>query len=304
VPDDLMPPAPAPTTSYCYRHPQTATGVHCTRCGRPICTECMVQAPVGFQCPECVAEAKKDFRAGPGRALRRGVSVTSVLLVAIAVPFVLELVMGGPGSLMSGPDGQTLFDLGAMQPFAIAAGQFWRLFTAMFLHVGLLHIAFNAYALWIFGRMVERDYGRVQMLLIYLVSGFLASVASYVWSDPRTLSVGASGAIFGIFGAFIAYNYRRRNTALGSANLRSAITLIALNAFLAFAVRGIDWRAHVGGLLAGRACGFIAEGWGPPAQRRLIRVAGYTALMAIGIALVVYRTNQLREAFGTILGIT
>jgi membrane associated rhomboid family serine protease len=302
VSEDVLPPAPAPTTEYCYRHPQTATAVHCTRCGRPICTECMIEAPVGFQCPECVAQARADFRQGPGRALRGGVSVTKVLLVAIAIPFVLEIVKGGPTSMMN-PSGQVLFDLGAMQPFAIAAGQYWRLFTAMFLHVGILHIAFNAYALWVFGSMVERDYGRVQMLLIYLVSGFLASVASYVWSDPRTLSVGASGAIFGIFGAFFAYNYRRRHTALGSANLRTALSLLVINAILAFSISGIDWRAHVGGFVAGVACGLVSEGWGPPAQRRVIRVAGYVALLAIGTALVVYRSNELREAFTGILGL-
>ena len=302
VPEDVLPPAPAPTTEYCYRHPQTATGVHCTRCGRPICTECMIEAPVGFQCPECVSRAKADFRQGlPDRAARGGVTVTKVLLVAIGAMFVLEIVQGGPTSMMD-PDGQVLFDLGAMQPLAIAAGQFWRLFTAMFLHIGIFHIAFNAYALWVFGSMVERDFGRVQMLLIYLVSGFLASVTSYVWAGPTTLSVGASGAIFGIFGAFFAYNYRRRHTALGSQNLRTALSLLVLNAILAFSISGIDWRAHVGGFVAGVACGLVSEGWGPPAQRRLIRVVGYVALMGIGTALVVYRTNELRDAFGTILG--
>jgi membrane associated rhomboid family serine protease len=304
VSEDVLPPAPAPTTEYCYRHPQTATAVHCTRCGRPICTECMIEAPVGFQCPECVAQARSDFRQGPAATLRSGgFSVTKALLVAIAIPFVLEIVKGGPTSFMN-PNGQTLYDLGAMQPFAIAAGQYWRLFTAMFLHVGILHIAFNAYALWIFGQMVERDYGRVQMLLIYLVSGFLASVATYVWSDPRTLSVGASGAIFGIFGAFFVYNYRRRHTALGAQNIRTALSLLVLNAILAFSISGIDWRAHVGGFVAGVACGWVSEGWGPTSQRRVIRVVGYVGLVAIGIALVVYRTNELRDAFGAILGLS
>ena len=301
MPEDLLPPAPAPAAEYCYRHPQTATGVHCTRCGRPICTECMIEAPVGFQCPECVSRAKTDFRQGPGRAVRGGVTVTKVLLVAIVGMFVLEIVKGGPTSMMN-PDGRMLFDLGAMQPFAIAAGQFWRLFTAMFLHIGILHLAFNAYALWVFGSMVERDFGRTQMLLIYVVSGFLASVTSYVWADPRTLSVGASGAIFGIFGAFFVYNYRRRHTALGSQNLRTALSLLVLNAILAFSISGIDWRAHVGGFVAGVACGLVAEAWGPPAQRRIIRVVGYLGLIAIGTVLVVYRTNELRDAFGAILG--
>lgn len=299
--DDLMPAAPAVET--CYRHPGTQTGVHCTRCGRPICTECMVEAPVGYQCPECVAEARREFRKGPGRPLRGGLDVTKVLLVAILAAFALEAVVGGPRAILDRPEPEALFNLGAMQPFAIADGQYWRLFTAMFLHLGILHIAFNAYALWLFGRTVERDYGRGQMLLIYVISGFLASVASYAWADPRTLSVGASGAIFGIFGAFIVYNYRRRHTAMGNANLRSAVMLIVLNTLLAFGFRGIDWRAHLGGLIAGLACGLIAEGWGSQGQRRAIRVVGYLGLLAVGTALVVWRTNELREAYGSIFGI-
>ena len=90
--EDVLPPAPAPTTEYCYRHPQTATAVHCTRCGRPICTECMIEAPVGFQCPECVSQARADFRQGPGALRRSGFSVTKALLIAIAIPCVLEIV--------------------------------------------------------------------------------------------------------------------------------------------------------------------------------------------------------------------
>jgi membrane associated rhomboid family serine protease len=295
MPDDALPAAPTtPTTEYCYRHPHTATGVHCTRCGRPICTECMIPAPVGYQCPECVGQARREFRRGPVGPLRGGVSVTKVLLVAIAVPFVLETLMGGPNALFNGPDGNTLIDLGAMQPLLIAHGQYWRLFSAMFLHLGLLHIGFNAYALWLFGRMVESEFGHAKALLIYLVSGFLASVASYAFGDVVMVAVGASGAIFGIFGAFIAYNYRRRHLAMASANLRWAMTLILINAFLAFTFRGIDWRAHVGGLVAGVACGVVAEGWGTAARRRLIAVLGFAGLIALGTALVVWRTNEIR----------
>jgi membrane associated rhomboid family serine protease len=256
----------------------------------------MIPAPVGYQCPSCVEEARKEFRRGPGRPLRGGLSVTKVLLVAIAIPFVLEIAIGGPDAAFDGPNGADLIRLGAMQPVLIAGGQYWRLFTAMFLHLGLLHIAFNAYALYLFGQMVETEFGRVRMILIYVVAGFLASVASYGFGDPGAVAVGASGAIFGIFGAFIAYNYRRRHLAQSAANLRWAMTLILLNAVLAIAFRGIDWRAHVGGLVAGVACGVVAEGWGSPAQRRLIQVVGFVALAAIGVAIVVWRTDDLRSA--------
>jgi rhomboid family protein len=141
--EDHLPSPPAPTIEVCYRHPDVPTRVHCTRCERPICPDCMIPAPVGFQCPECVEEARREFRKGPGRPLRGGVSVTKALLVAIAIPFVIEVLLGGPQALFN-PSPKLLFDLGAMQPIAVAGGQFWRLFTAMFLHVGLLHVALNA----------------------------------------------------------------------------------------------------------------------------------------------------------------
>ena len=296
--EEPLPPAPAPALEVCYRHPGVQTRVHCTRCGRPICPDCMVQAPVGFQCPECVADARREFKRGPGRALRGGVGVTQVLLAVILGVFVLEVVKGGPGSLLTGPGEQALFDLGAMFPPAIAAGQFWRLFTAMFLHAGLLHLGFNAYALWLFGRQVESAYGRTWMLLIYLVSGFLATVASYAFGPISSLGVGASGAIFGIFGAFIAHNYRRRHLALAAANLRMAMTLILLNLLLAFGFARIDWRAHLGGLVVGFLAGYVAEGFGSAAQRRAIQVLGVLALLGVGVAVVVWRTNDIRSMFG------
>ena len=295
--EDHLPSPPAPTIEVCYRHPNVQTRVHCTRCERPICPDCMIPAPVGFQCPECVEEARRDFRKGPGRPLRGGVSVTKALLVAIAIPFVIEVVVGGPQALFS-PSAQILFDLGAMAPPAVAAGQFWRLFTAMFLHVGLLHVALNAYFFYLFGRVVESVYGKTWMLLIYLVAGFLASVASYAFGPVTTLAVGASGAISGVFGAFIAYNYRRRHIASNAANLRMAVTVIVLNAVIAVAYRSIDWRAHVGGLVAGFALGYLADDAVPARQRAVARFAGVATLIALGIALVVWRTAEIRSLPG------
>ena len=295
--EDHLPSPPAPTIEVCYRHPDVQTRVHCTRCERPICPDCMIPAPVGFQCPECVAEARREFRKGPGRPLGGGVSVTKALLVAIAIPFVIEIVVGGPQALFN-PSPKLLFDLGAMQPIAVAGGQFWRLFTAMFLHVGLLHVALNAYFFWLFGRVVESVFGRTWMLLIFLVSGFLASVASYAFGPVLALAVGASGAISGVFGAFLAYNYRRRHLAANAGNLRMALTVIVLNAFIAVAYSSIDWRAHVGGLVAGFALGYLADDAVPARQRAVARFAGVATLVALGIALVVWRTAEIRSLPG------
>jgi membrane associated rhomboid family serine protease len=299
--EDHLPFPPAPTIEVCYRHPDVQTRVHCTRCDRPICPDCMIPAPVGHQCPECVEQARRDFRSGPGRALRGGVSATKALLVAIAIPFVIEVILGGPQALFN-PSAQILFDMGAMQPIAVADGQFWRLFTAMFLHAGLLHVALNAYFFWLFGRMVEASFGRTWMVLIYVVAGFLASVASYAFGPVTTLAVGASGAISGVFGAFIAYNYRRRQHAMNAANLRLALTVIVLNAVIAIGYSSIDWRAHVGGLVAGFALGYLADSSGPARQRAVVRFAGVATLVVIGIALVLWRTAEIRSAFPQFFG--
>ena len=303
---DPTPDLPAPPAlDRCYRHPSEETGVHCTRCGRPICPRCMVPAPVGYQCPSCVEEARREFRQGPGRrvavARAKGVSPTSVLLAAIIAMYVVEIAVGGPGSLMAGPPTPKLVDLGAAVALwpargglvGIATGQYWRLVSSMFLHAGLLHIAFNAYALWIFGNVVEQELGRLRFLLIYFVTGLCAGAASYAFG-PEAVAVGASGAIFGIFGAFIAYNFRRRHLAVAAARLRAAVTLILLNAFLAFTISGIDWRAHVGGLVAGLAAGYVAEGTGSASNRRTILVLGFLALFAVAVGLVVWRTGQIR----------
>lgn len=288
-----LPPPPSPALAFCYQHPTEPTRVRCTRCGRPICTACMIPAPVGHQCPECVEQARREFAAGPGRRIAvRRLSATRVLLAAIVAVFVLELAVGGPSSF--GGSDRSLLRLGALQPFLIADGQFYRLFTAVFLHAGLFHILFNAWALWIFGTMVERDYGTPRFVAIFLLTGLLASATSYAFGPPTTIGVGASGAIFGIFGAFVAYNYRRRHLALAAANLRWAATLLLINLVLAFSIPGIDWRAHLGGLLSGLAAGAVAEGWGPRRRRVLVTVLGFTALAGVLVALVAWRTVELR----------
>jgi membrane associated rhomboid family serine protease len=183
-------PPPPPGGDHCYRHPEVATGVHCTRCGRPICPECMIAAPVGHQCPTCVAEAKREYRQGPGRrvavANAKAISVTTVLLALMGVGYVLEVAAGGAGSLVSGPNTLHLVRLGASVGLAqlpngdvvgIATGQEWRMVTAIFLHGGILHLLFNAYALWIFGPVVERELGRGRFLAIFLTTGLFASAA-------------------------------------------------------------------------------------------------------------------------------
>jgi membrane associated rhomboid family serine protease len=281
------------TLETCYRHPRVVTGVHCTRCGRPICPDCMNPAPVGYQCPGCVAEAR---RTAPRQRVRvrfflgRPGSITTTLMMVNIAMFLVETVLGGSGSLFSGPSQQKLFDLGALFPPAIALGhQYWRLITPMFLHAGLIHLAFNSYALYLLGFLVEDAFGKAKFVALYFIAGFLASVTSFAFGPVGEVGVGASGAIFGLLGAWVAFNYRRRTSPMASANLRWALMLIGLNVILGFSIPGIDWRAHFGGLVAGVLLGAVLEGFGPRTIRPLVQVGGLILLIAGGIALTAWR---------------
>jgi rhomboid protease GluP len=206
----------------------------------------------------------------------------------------VELVTGAAGGLWSGGSNSALVRMGALQPLYIAHNHdYWRLFTAMFLHASILHILLNMYALYLFGYVIETTLGTWRFLTIYFVAGFLASVTSYLFSDPGIVGVGASGAIFGLLGAWVAYNLRRRDTALGAANLRGALMLIALNLFLGFTIPNIDNFAHLGGLFAGFLCGLLVEGVGPRDSRQLVQVVGFVALVVLGVVLTVVRTHAL-----------
>lgn len=278
----------------CYRHPDEPTGVHCTRCNRPICPDCMTQAPVGYQCPNCVAEAKAERpRMRVRFAVGRPGSMVTVLIAANVAMFVIELVTGGSG-LLGGGNQQKLFDLGALFPLAVAQGhQYWRLLSVMFLHDGLIHLALNMYGLYLLGYLMEQTLGSARFTALYFVSGFLASTTTFVFSDPRTLAVGASGAIFGLLGAWVAYNFRRRGSPIASANLRMALMLIVLNLVIGFSIAGIDNYAHIGGLVAGVVAEFFIEGFGSRQTRRVVNWAGLAGMVVIGVVAVVMRTSAL-----------
>jgi membrane associated rhomboid family serine protease len=298
--DDATPPTqlPAPPEAErCYRHPDRETLVHCTRCGRPICPECMIPAPVGHHCPECVAEAKREFRQGAGRRIAiRGLSVTRAIMAITIVAFIVEVSLAGAGSLMAGPSPQKLVDLGGAFPPAIASGEWWRLFSPMLLHIGLLHLALNMYALYLFGPQVERDFGKTTLIVIYLVAGFAGNVAEYAFGPVISVGAGASGAIFGLLGAFLAYYYRRRHTAVGRFNVQWVWQILILNVVLTFAISGIGYLAHLGGFVAGIALG-AAFDRGSIRQRSL-PWAATVALVVLGIALVMWKTPQIKSQLG------
>ncbi|MGH2668098.1 MAG: rhomboid family intramembrane serine protease, partial [bacterium] len=260
--------------------------VHCTRCGRPICPDCMEPAPVGHHCPTCDAEGRRSIRR-LRLGVRSGLSAAMVLLGINVAVFLVEVALGGATDL------GVLVRMGALVPALIVEGEYWRLFASMFLHVGLLHLLFNSFGLYIFGNLIEGALGRVRFLAVYFLSGITAGSASFAFGSPGRVAAGASGAIFGLLGAWLAFNWRRRETGLAQANIQGALVLVGLNLFLGFSVPGIDNIAHMGGLIAGAIAGLAAEGVGSRPLRIFSQIAGFAFLIGAAVSLVAWRVEAL-----------
>jgi rhomboid protease GluP len=157
------------------------------------------------------------------------------------------------------PSAEVLYRWGGNLGVLTVQGEWWRLLTSMFLHAGLIHLAFNGYFLWVIGRVTEQVFGKTAFVLIYLGSGLIASLVSLLW-QPMVVSVGASGALFGVFGAFLGFTLRRRDVlpeAFVKHVYRNALILIGLNLVIGLSVSNIDIAAHIGGLLAGLGIGWL-----------------------------------------------
>ena len=276
----------------CYRHPDRETGVSCSNCERPICPECMTAAPVGYQCPECIragaASTRPTTTVFGGQAQRDGL-VSWTLMGICATAFVALGLLDLAGGL----------DRWALQPVAIALGDQWiRLLTAMFLHSGLLHLAFNMYALFLLGPPLERALGHGRFLTLFLVAGLGGSVASFVFSPIQTISVGASGAIFGLMTAWIVV-HRRLN-----ADATPIIVLFGINVVLGFVVGGIDWRAHLGGAAVGALVTVIlTSGRGQAGRAQAGRQALLVGLVVLGlVAAAAWRAQQIQAMLLGVIG--
>ncbi len=273
----------------CYRHGDRETYVRCVRCDRPICPDCMRAASVGFQCPECVREGAKSIRqprtSFGGRVTRNDNNVTlSLIGINLAVYVVAGLT--NPAALTR-MIGTTLHERFALVGVQVAEGEFYRLVTSAFLHYGPLHIAFNMYALWLFGQELERLYGRVRFTVLYFVSALGGGVLAYLVTNPHDQLAGASGAVFGLFGA---YFITARKLGLRTGGI---LALVGINLVFGFVVPNIGWTAHIGGLITGAAMAAVIAYAPRGARRDLVQIAG-TALIVIGLCVaIVVRTAQL-----------
>ena len=313
MPDDLG-------VEHCYRHPDRATGVRCSECGRPICHECMTPAAVGFRCPECMAEQRRG--AGRPRVVTRqqtrnrwesrgtmgpgsGLTVTKVLVAINILVFVAELGTGAvsrSAGLISGyGSGIAMHNMGALAPYdVIVQHEYWRMFSVMFLHYDLIHIAFNMWALWVLGQYVEAIIGHAKFLVLYLVSGLAGSVLIIYAAPLVGITAGASGAIYGLFGALALYAFVNRNRDFGSrAVLGNIVILLVINLAITFGFRGISWQGHIGGLIGGTAMmgAFMLFGRKSPGGRFTgSDIALTLAAVALIVALTYWRVQTATVA--------
>lgn len=265
---------------FCYRHSKAESFVLCQRCGNTICPDCQIQAPVGFQCPDCAGVKKSS---GLGKIFSRGASRSVTLETRPTATFVLLgiIIAIYAGQFLSGGLLTQWFlywpPLTALEP--------WRMITTIFVHSSssVFHILFNGYSLFILGTLVERLIGPGRFVTLFMFSGFGGSVLVLLLS-PTSAVVGASGAIFGLFGALFVIQ-----RSFGGANMQLLIVL-ALNLVMGFIVPGISWQAHIGGLITGAIVANImvkTRGEEPKRQRQGLALVGLGlgALTVLGVVL-------------------
>jgi membrane associated rhomboid family serine protease len=294
----------------CYRHPGRETWIRCQRCERGICPDCMNEAAVGFQCPECLAEGRKTVRQAlapyGGRPSANPALTSIVLIVLNAVVWIAVMATGGRSSrliewIALRPNG---FCIGGLPSYDISAGECsaidgalwvpgvadgapWQLVTSIFAHVEPWHLGFNMLALWVLGPQLERVLGRARYLALYLLSGLAGSVAIYWLSPEYQSTLGASGAVFGLMGGLIVVGHK-----IGG-QVQGLLMWLGINVALTFLVPNVSWQGHFGGLVGG---GLIAAllVYAPKQRRTAVQLGGLVLLGVLLAGATVARTLTLQ----------
>lgn len=287
--------------NFCYRHPDRQSFVLCQRCLRTICAECQTQMPVGVICPECLRDQQKSSgaprpRRAPRilRAVRSDDSRPLVTYGIIGVTFFAFVVglIPGAGLMVR----QTLALIPPLlYPSLTGSFEPWRLFTVLFVHSGFWHVGLNMLALWMLGRSLEPMLGRSRFLWLYVLSGLGGSVAVVLFGFTSAV-VGASGAIFGLFGALLVIGRHIGANITGIAVVLGINLVITFLPLLTSGLGGgsgvqISWQAHVGGLAAGALVGLIYARTRTIRRRKLqiwllgATAAALVALLAVPLAL-------------------
>ncbi|GAA1949418.1 rhomboid family intramembrane serine protease [Microbacterium aquimaris] len=272
------------TDNYCYRHPERQSFVLCQRCLRTICPECQTQGAVGVICPECMAEQRKNRTTAQRKAERRwsrpravatygGRPVVTYAIIALTALTYLITLIPGIGDVVQST---LLFWAPSLYPVLPVAFEPWTVLTVALVHSSFWHIGLNMLALWLIGRSLEPLLGRWRFLALYVLSTLGGSVAVALLSFSTPV-VGASGAIFGLFGALLVIGRH-----LG-ANVTGIAIILGLNLVIGF-IPGfnVSWQAHVGGLVVGALVGFIFSVTRSP-RRRILQIA---LLIAVAVGLL------------------
>ena len=270
---------PNPT---CYRHPDRPTYVQCTRCHRYICPECMRDAAVGHQCVECVSEGAKTVRQPRTQFGGR---------IGSATPFLTYFLIALNGVLFVAQMASRKFEAAlTMWSPAVADGELYRMSTSAFLHNGITHILFNMFALFVVGPPLEIWLGRLRFIALYLLSALGCSVVIYLFSPLNAATVGASGAVFGLFAATFVVAKKV------NVDIRWVVIMIVINLVITFTVPSISWQGHLGGLVTGGLVAF-AYAYAPRERRTVVQAGATVGILVVFVTLIWWRTTELVTMF-------
>ena len=233
----------------CTYHPDRETYRSCSRCGNPACHDCLVDAPVGAQCRSCVKASRPSTTQQMKANLRQPTLVTQVLLVSFLVIFVLSGSTGMSGGI------SPLHQRFALNAADVRNGEWWRIITCGFLHFGIIHLLFNGWAMWNVGQALERGLGRWRFVGLFLVS-VIGGSAGALLLEPRALTAGASGGLFGLFAAGFMGS-RARNIPFAASGWGPTLLM---NLVFTVSIPGISIGGHLGGATAGALAGSVLMG--------------------------------------------
>lgn len=269
----------------CVRHPGRETGLRCTRCERPACPDCLREAAVGYQCVDCVNQGRRDTRGATtiaGAQPGGGHLITLVLIGLNVAAFVWNVIQAQD---LARNFASESWQAGVLVPYLVASEP-WRLVLSGFLHIGMVHLLLNMFALWMWGRDVEVVLGRARYVAVYLLSLLGGAVAVMVFDSPLQPVAGASGAIYGLLGSLLVLAMRLR------LRLAPILMILGLNVLISFSIPNISWLGHFGGLAVGSLV--TAAMIYAPRDRRALTQWGTVAAVTLFLLLVVLlRAGQI-----------